>query len=956
MDGLLSLIALGIVLILVVTPCVVFSLLGRVRSLEQRVKESETRLKRQSHELDLLHRKPTKPNPENSGQDLAPQPVQKPESKPGPAPVEKAVAVSHGSQPPPVPKRVVKEQRVSEPISAVPPRAPMEPTVVPWLKKMGLVPPQSGDEGANPMGWWSTRIGLVFGVIAAVFLGMYVNQNTVPWVRLLELVLVAVGVFGLGCWFEKKLQNFGRALTAGGLSLLFVAAYAAYGLPAMKVIQTPFMGALAQIAALALTASWSLWRGREPVFGLALVLGYVTSWFSASEGLAPVALMSLLVLSAAGSLLYALRGWCVGVWAAILGSGLGLCALAFNNWTTQIGHSYVVTLASALAVGVFPLLAISRQWQSGHEKAKALVPFATSLSLLAGAIATISRGFDLEPFYASFAILFLLFGWWWRRHDGEGLWQTLLIKASVLIAMLIIVRFDGPVRSYSLLAQAGGLLFLARNGKRVVFEVAAGLAALVGWIYLSDSFAMRPVDGWDSSDYYGFGYLLVVQVLVLTYRFLLGEGDGRRLAAGFCTVFVTGLFVVTANYQVDLTWGILLPLGFGVLCLVQYWPLNQKDPAIAPFTILVGTLFVLMDLWAREISIGWQSLVWASLAWGFYVLFQKRETAMEKSASALALWLSIVGVYFAGQKLVGEEWLPVVGLSTALIWALVGRGRKDRFLRDSAVLPGTLGAIYFLQTHDRYEEFAIGIWALVVGIAWWAVSYRKGLSSKRESTLSFFPTFSLGFVLMRIMFNEFQGDLFIVSTMLLSTLILIAWRYFKDDTLSWLSLVFSALALSRIVFNEGSEIIAPGVVALVVILAAAQGIWLARSQRKNLLAQPRLASILWGGAAMLTALIGLGAEAQVASWTTAGWALSAVSLLVSGFWAGLRGYRIIGLIGIGVTIIRLFGVDIQDSFWRIIAFGVTGALLIGIGYLYNRFHRRLAKNDLDWGLKREPSA
>jgi uncharacterized membrane protein len=99
---------------------------------------------------------------------------------------------------------------------------------------------------------------------------------------------------------------------------------------------------------------------------------------------------------------------------------------------------------------------------------------------------------------------------------------------------------------------------------------------------------------------------------------------------------------------------------------------------------------------------------------------------------------------------------------------------------------------------------------------------------------------------------------------------------------------------------------------------------------------------------MVSVLIGLALEGRVAGWTTAFWAVGAVALLAAGFWGGLRGYWVIGLLGVGCAVLRLFTVDVQETFWRIVAFGVTGALLVGIGYTYSRFHRRLAANDLDW--------
>lgn len=960
MDGFILFILL---VVLMTAPFLLIGLLTRLKNLEERLHLSERHLVKMRKELDLLHREPNKPTQQNT----LPKANEEQEGHletPEPPPLQKAETISPASppalatEPAPSPVQETAEKPILRPnIAPIPSR---ESPAGLWAQKMGLLPPKREEEGANLMAWWSTRIGLAFGVIAAVFFGLYVNKNTVPWVRLLELALAAVAVFGLGCWFEKKLQNFGRALTAGGLGLLFVAAFAAYGLPAMKVTNSPLIGTLAQVVALALTVTWALWRGQEPVFGLALALGYVTCWFAASEGLAPVALISLLVLSATGSLLYAWRGWWAGIWGAILGSGLGLAVLAVAMWREGTGPQLITTLASALAVTLLPLIALSRQWMQGELRAKGLVPVATSVGLLAGATAVTVRGFDFEPYYASFAILLALAGWWWRRDQTEHLWQTLWAKASVLIAMLIIASFEGPVRSFSLLAQAGGLLFLARSRSRVVFEIGALLAAAVGFYYLPKPFSYRPVSSWLTSDLILLGYLGCCQGLIIAYRFLLGEGQERRALAGILTVVVTTAFTFTATFEVHHSWDLLLPLGFGILCLIQAWPLRLKDAALAPFLLLAGSLISLLTRWEpgkladAGDGIGWQALVWLAFAVAFYRWLWKRGEVIPCILAIITLWSTILAIAAATHQLLGPQWFPLVALLTALLWQFLGTCYRVILLRQSAVLPGLVAALTFVNATESSLTPTVCILSLLALLAWWTLEYcnRENWAAENKSEPKIFtaiPTASLALILVRVLFYFYAGESLVVASIVCSVITLVAWRFLRDSFLTWLALLLSAISLGAAQSFLTSLQISPWLIALISIIAAAQGIWLARSQRTELLARPKVASVLWGGAALLTLLIGLGSHTHVAGWTTACWALAAVALLVSGFWFGLRGYRVIGLVGIGLTILRLFSVDIQDSFWRIVAFGVTGGLLIGIGYLYNRFHKRLADGDLDWG-------
>lgn len=75
------------------------------------------------------------------------------------------------------------------------------------------------------------------------------------------------------------------------------------------------------------------------------------------------------------------------------------------------------------------------------------------------------------------------------------------------------------------------------------------------------------------------------------------------------------------------------------------------------------------------------------------------------------------------------------------------------------------------------------------------------------------------------------------------------------------------------------------------------------------------------------------------------WGLSAILLFVSGLFAGLRAYRLTGLIGLVFCTGHIFIWDIQDTFYRIIAFFVIGLVMLAIGFLYHRFRERIAALD-----------
>jgi uncharacterized membrane protein len=77
------------------------------------------------------------------------------------------------------------------------------------------------------------------------------------------------------------------------------------------------------------------------------------------------------------------------------------------------------------------------------------------------------------------------------------------------------------------------------------------------------------------------------------------------------------------------------------------------------------------------------------------------------------------------------------------------------------------------------------------------------------------------------------------------------------------------------------------------------------------------------------------------------WGISAILLFVCGLLAGLRAYRLTGLIGLVFCTGHIFIFDIKDTFYRIIAFFVIGLVMLVIGFLYHRFRDRISAMDSD---------
>ncbi len=144
-----------------------------------------------------------------------------------------------------------------------------------------LKPPRVGESGeAQIGGWWTTRIGALLAVIGVVFFGVYVSAHTAPWVRWVELVVIAFGVTALGGWLERKSLRVDPVVTGAGHALLFFTAFAGYAVDPVKVVDSPWLAALLQAGAVAYIG-WSGWRRNSPTtVTMGVLLGYVSAFFA----------------------------------------------------------------------------------------------------------------------------------------------------------------------------------------------------------------------------------------------------------------------------------------------------------------------------------------------------------------------------------------------------------------------------------------------------------------------------------------------------------------------------------------------------------------------------------------------------------------------------------------------------------------------------------------------------
>ena len=370
---------------------------------------------------------------------------------------------------------------------------------IPWrdiLGRMHLLPPgksESGETAESQLAaWWVIRIGMVLLIIAAVFFGIYVSQHTPAWLRVLTLGLVSLGTIGLGSRMKDKLEGFGRAIIGGGFALLYFTAFAAFALPATKVIDSPAVGALAQLSTLVVAIIWSLWKRDQTVATLTLFLGFVSCGFSHSHDLDRFATVGLVLLAATGSFLFATRGWLTPFITSLVGSWVGFGIFALLDWLRADAPTFLQLMGPLVALTVVfetgNLVCAARGLHAPGERLRRwLILGNTSAAAVLGyGVTRLAHADQLSTFYFIFAVLYFSFTVIHQfRTTDRAVTESLFLKSSALLCLGFAAAFSGPVRWLAIAFQAFALLWTARrSGSR---WIAAGfvlvMAASIGWFW-----------------------------------------------------------------------------------------------------------------------------------------------------------------------------------------------------------------------------------------------------------------------------------------------------------------------------------------------------------------------------------------------------------------------------------------------------------------------------------------
>lgn len=880
-------------------------------------------------------------------------------------------------QPPPrveVPQSVIEEPvRVAAPsvVEGVPEKkgpSPME-AIPGFLRSIGMMPPQP-DEGVRKetvlMQWWLPRIGGFLALLSALFFGVYINQNTSPFFKFIELASVSTGIGLLGLYLERKYTGFGRVLLVTGMIMLYLTSVAGYVLPATKVIESPIAGSIVQ-ALILLGICWVGYvRQSRVIVMLAFHFGYFLSLFMAWEGLREGALIAAIMLFVAGVALSNLQLFRQLVWVIIPGSFLvplsypvittffrqllipanistqvyinvvlaGMCLLHFFGKLGQpLRRRILLSLGTSLSV-----LSTGMFFRVHYPSALEWASLVLGCTMLAGALAV------------------------WSLRNCRFFVQLLFVKASFLIAVWVILHYAGDLRWMVLALEALVITLATRRSRAVAMELtvwaiaAASLAyyqgtlmpvptvfsflwwmaivypgvLLVAFSLLLGGFKSASVSMRDFSREWAYALLPFIAI-VLWIRITTGTVHRPfDMAAPFLIIAYAGAAISFA--PLVSRWMHQLTAGLGlILANLYFWN--------TPFSVVL-LAFILLACTGAAYSLGRLNKRWAEGAlngvypltitsFSLFVFQILNDWAGQSSVAFLmAIGVLLLGLLPLARHVGSWSFIPVLVFMlteepavSAGPWGLINLGCGLLWVALPGVLPRVRQNLGWAN--------AGFVWSFISAFAYWMFVMFFGDPNAAWMT----GQWVLGILALILLAGAIRFQVpgyFFGGLLLVASLFLRHSHYLMANMLPYSPWRSEALVSSLLIY------------AFAFIWFAFNPINIRLIAKKNFQVYKNLCSMAIGLTLFICSAVTFQYEGiGWMSWYTPILALTAFVMIILGLFRNDGIMRLLGLLALGAPLIRLFVIDVQDVLHRIIAFAAAAVVLTVLGYLYHRLSARL---------------
>ncbi|MEO6055126.1 MAG: DUF2339 domain-containing protein [Chthoniobacterales bacterium] len=814
---------------------------------------------------------------------------------------------------------------------------------------------------------WLVRIGIVILLTGLVFLGNFAWTHLVPKLGAFgKLAMIYLSGFGLGAlgWMVKRkreeLAAYGKVLIGGGIATIYYATYAAHFVEPLQVISSPLIGG----ALLMLLAGGIIWvadRLRSQGIATAtIVLGFYTAGINPIAGFS---LFSNLVLSGIAITLLLRRRWVSVSFISLIG-----CYASFAFWRLQTTHSlFAIPVHASLfwTAVLFPacywvvftaatFLGKSEGFSAGTRPTFLTINnaafFALIFPLVQGNYPSL-----FWLFVAGYGALLIALSVFAAKVDPEeGSFDgAYLTQGLVLIGLGFIFKFSGYQLALLFALQSATLLKLSRQRHGQILQFFSGISAVIaasyaGWnLFFGKEHAVLTASAVSL-------ILLGIAWMFKFQRGFLKNTSFQWRAAGYVAL-ATMLGIATILQPLEGNPALYTLLGIALLATASLYVLRMAElafsaqafftmagflwidrtsySAVTPFVAIIATSLALMHWWQ------YQRIYLPALAWGkFWQAFH--------TIAFVALVLTWSYSFFSGSQYL------VALAACALATLLYAFSTRAWMLAIGSQVFGVLTAALLLFAISEKQP-----WPMVMGayVIFSAQSLAIELLARRAPG-NFISSIEIYSKILR-------GASLLLGLMMIQVYTIESWQFVALATAAFIlfgiavlirksePLIYAAAALLLGCMDFmgqnlfGHPVFAPDFIGLAFILVAQQ-IGKRHLEGSRFFGKKIQATLIILGVLGVWILSGrMIAHIQSGFLLTAAWSVLAFVVLGTGFALKERPYRLLGMGILTIAIGRLFVVDVWqlETLYRILSFLVLGAVLLALGFLYNRFADMIRK-------------
>jgi uncharacterized membrane protein len=407
------------------------------------------------------------------------------------------------------------------------------------------------------------------------------------------------------------------------------------------------------------------------------------------------------------------------------------------------------------------------------------------------------------------------------------------------------------------------------------------------------------------------------------------------LIGGFLSPFLLEPSIAPSLSDLVFVLSYVAILDIGVLILASFKKWLSLNFSGFLLTVLVFSIIYFTQLYSKPISISllfstFYFLIFLSASI-FHNIWKKKETSV---LDLLLILFNTIFYWSFGYIILKEDFPHLTGIFTiilALFYFLLAYfsfefNPKDRYLVLSFI--GLCSALFATgvaqMVHGRWITIFLSLETLVlIWLSFKLKDSRQAFDTRVLSLLFFIPAF------FRLLF--FDSNLHYYEKFL---------PIFNQRVLTFLVFIFSLLGIAFL-YRKNEKYISQEekkIVPLSYVLANFLALFLITREISDYFGA-LIRKAIWNYARIKSL------DLQRKMWISIAWGIYALALTLFGFLKNAKPLRQLGLAIFGITVLKVFFVDLSflTGWQRIVSFIVLGLLLLGTGFVYNKYKERIKK-------------